>query len=594
MASFMAKLLIALACAAVCVFGQQGRVIARSYYTQLIDRGVVSGAYFAEVADKEVVETLALGNARPDALWRAASTSKALTAVGVMRLVERGQLDLDVDVNHYLKTVKVPATRNRSITLRHLLTHTSGLDDPFVGSGFLAGAGEQPPLATVMSTWLPDRLYEPGEVRLYSNFGYGVIGAVIEDVTGRRYEDFMRSEVLEPIGMNHSTFQQPLPRELEQRIVPTIERSALGFTHPSEIIYHRATSAGGLTTTLADLLCFVRFVEGGGSIDGHQVLRSETLARMVGQAVGDSESYGFGTGISRGQRYWYAGGDLGSYHTVLLWFPEHGRTLITMAASASNMATWNLVPEIMASWFGTPQTPTSAPIPTLPGARESAALAAGTYRPVRYPHHDLGKTFAVTMDQSVAANADGSIAFEGERWIAVGPLQFRNAADGRELTFQKDGGGQIRFMNRESERIAWYQGGRAAIGFYCFFVLLSVLLLWRDRRGKNSLPVRWMAAAILIHSVSWLGAVMVADPQRIILGNPWYLTVALAFGTAVPLVWVFLVVATWRGLIRKAHSTPYVVSARLTILVMGLYIPFIVYWQLTSLPALDAILRHRS
>jgi CubicO group peptidase (beta-lactamase class C family) len=167
----MAKLLIVLLSAAACAFAQPGREIAERYYKQLIDRGAVTGAYFAEVANGAVVETASFGKARPDSLWRAASTSKALTAVGIMMLVERGQLDLDVDVNQYLKTLKVPATKSKPITLRHLLTHSSGLDDPFVGSGFLAAAGEQPRLATVMKNWLPARLYEPGEVRLYSNFG---------------------------------------------------------------------------------------------------------------------------------------------------------------------------------------------------------------------------------------------------------------------------------------------------------------------------------------------------------------------------------------------------------------------------------------
>ena len=582
----MAKLLIVLICAAACARAQTGRSIAEPYYRQLIAQGVVTGAYFAEVAHCAVVETSAFGKAGPDSLWRAASTSKALTAVGIMRLVERGQLDLDVDVNQYLKTLKVPATKSKPITLRHLLTHTSGLDDPFVGSGFLAAAGEQARLATVMKIWLPARLYEPGEVRFYSNFGYGLVGAIIEDVTGKRYEDFMRSEVLEPLGMNHSTFQQPLPKESEQRIVPSIERSALGATHPAEIIYHRATSAGGLTTTLADLLCFVRFVQGEGLIDGHQVLRSETLLRMLSEKAnlsGDAESYGFGAGTSRGQRYWYAGGDLGGYHTVLLWFPEQDRALVTLAASSSNVATWNLVPEIMQSWFGTKKQPTAIPITPLPNAREWAARVAGTYRPVRYPHHDLGKTFMVTMDQPVRANADGSIAYGGEQWVALEPLRFRTVAGERQLTFQEDSSGQIRFLNRESERIAWYQGGRTAIAFYFCFLLLSLFIIWRNWRGRNA-PLRWMAAAILIHSVSWLGAVLVADPQRLILGNPWYLTAVLVFGTLVPLVWVFLVASTCRGLTRASYPASHWLSAILAALGLGLYIPFILYWRLTVLP----------
>lgn len=585
----MVRPLITFVCAAACVSAQPGRAIAEPYYKQLIDRGIVTGAYFAEVTHGEVIETSAFGKTLPDSLWRAASTSKALTAVGIMKLVEQGQLDLDVDVNQYLKTLQVPATKTKPITLRHLLTHSSGLDDPFVGSGFLAAAGEQAPLATVMRNWLPTRLYEPGEVRLYSNFGYGLAGTVIEDVTGKRYEDFMRSEVLEPLGMSESTFQQPLPDTSEQRIVPSIERSVFGFLHPAEIIYHRAPAGGGLTTTLVDILRFVRFVQSGGSIDGRQVLRSETLSQMLGEnanPANESESYGFGTGINRGERYWYAGGDLGGYHTVLLWFPAHKKALVTMAASASNLATWNLVPKVMESWFGAGKKSLAAPMAAIPSAREFADRVAGTYRPLRYPHHDIGKTFIVTMDQAVHSNGDGSITYGGERWMAVERLRFRNVSDGRQLIFQEDSSGQIRFINRESERIGWYESGRAAIAFYFCFVVLSVLILWRNWRSEKARPLRWMAAVIIIHSVCWLGAALVADPQRLILGNPWYLTATLTFGAAVPLVWAYLAVSTCRGVVRKSWPTSDTLCRLLATFGLALYIPFVVYWQLALLPAL--------
>jgi CubicO group peptidase (beta-lactamase class C family) len=425
---------IALVCAAGCVSAQSGRAMAELHYKQLIDRGVVTGAYFAEVAHGEVIETSAFGKSRPDSLWRAASTSKALTAVGIMRLVEQGRLNLDVDVNRYLNTLRVPATKRQPITLRHLLTHSSGLDDPFVGSAFLNSAGVQPPLAAVMRDWLPARLYEPGEARLYSNFGYGLAGAVIEDVTGKLYEDFMRSEVLEPLGMNISTFQQPLPRTSEHRVVPSLERSVFGFTHPAEILYHRVPSGGGLTTTLADLLRFVRFIQNGGWIDERQVLRPQTLKRMLGENASsntDSESYGFGVGTNRGERYWYAGGDLGGYHTILLWFPEHERALVTMAASTSNVATWNLVSKIMETWFGNRKNSEPVPISPHPSAREFAVLVAGTYRPVRYPHHDLGKTCGnkVHWFRARRREIDVILQLVGDCWGAVcrykGPVYSR-------------------------------------------------------------------------------------------------------------------------------------------------------------------------
>ena len=257
--------------------------------------------------------------------------------------------------------------------------------------------------------------------------------------------------------MSHSTLSQPLPKGVEREFVPSLERSVFGFTRPAEIIYHRASSAGGFTITVADLIRFVGFVQGRGALEGRQILRFETLNQMLGEggvkSAGDSESYGFSKGVNRGERYWYAGGDLGGYDTILLWFPDSERAIITMAASTSNVATWNLVPAIMQSWFGPEQKLASVPVHVIPNAKEFAAHVAGIYRPVRYPHHDLGKTFVVSMDQLVHANGDGSISYAGERWIAVDRLRFRNVADARELTFQEDWKRQIRFLNRESERI---------------------------------------------------------------------------------------------------------------------------------------------
>jgi hypothetical protein len=87
--------------------------------------------------------------------------------------------------------------------------------------------------------------------------------------------------------------------------------------------------------------------------------------------------------------------------------------------------------------------------------------------------------FVVTMDQSVGANPDGSLTYAGEGWVAAEPLRFRNVSDGRFLTFQEDSSGPIRFLNCDSERIAWYQSGRAAISLYFCFVLISAAILWR-------------------------------------------------------------------------------------------------------------------
>jgi hypothetical protein len=277
---------------------------------------------------------------------------------------------------------------------------------------------------------------------------------------------------------------------------------------------------------------------------------------------------------------------LAGYHTVLLWFPDHDRSLVTLAASASNVATWNLVPKVMETWFGGPRKAESARTASLPDAQKLAARVTGTYRPVRYPHYDVTKTFVVTMDQSVRANPDGSVTYRGERWIAVEPLRFRNASDARYLTFQEDASGHIRFLNRDSERIAWYQSGRATIAFYFGFVVLSVVLLvWSWRRG-DARALRWMVWAILIHSVGWFGAALMADPQRLILGVPWYLKAALMFGAVVPVAWAYLAASTLRGIVHRSWPLSAALGRVAATLAFSLYIPFALYWQLFMAPTL--------
>jgi hypothetical protein len=199
----------------------------------------------------------------------------------------------------------------------------------------------------------------------------------------------------------------------------------------------------------------------------------------------------------------------------------------------------------MEAWFGAekPAAKLGAPMP-VEGAREMAERVAGTYRLARYPHHDLSKTFVVGWDRKVSAEADGAFRFGGARWSATGPLKFRHESEDRYTMFQEGPDGRILFMDRESERVAWYESGTVAMVSYAGFLLLASGVAWFGRRSE----LRWMGGAVVLHSVAWLGAALVADPQRLIVGAPWYLSAALAMGWVVAAAWVCLViVALGRG-----------------------------------------------
>jgi hypothetical protein len=220
-----------------------------------------------------------------------------------------------------------------------------------------------------------------------------------------------------------------------------------------------------------------------------------------------------------------------------------------------------------------------------PGAVEFARYAAGIYRPVRYPHFDIAKTFAIAMDRVVRANADGSLDYGGQRWIAAAPLRFERQDGAGYLTFQKDGGRRVRFMEGSAERIAWFESGGAAAAFYFGFVILSITALFIRRRDPVARPLHWMGGVVLIHGVAWLGSVLWADPQRLILGPPWYLRCSPAFGAVVPVVWIYLAVATVRMTAKGKSGVFLPVVSACFAAAFALYLPFIHYWRPT-IPAL--------
>lgn len=149
---------------------------------------------------------------KPDTYFEAGSTTKIVTAALVMKLAEMGKLDLDKDVNEYLKSWKIPDSsllNNKKVTTRLLLSHRSGLSE---GNNFGTIEGEVPTIVDVLegrgpATNAPAKIeYEPGTGWKYSNFGFIVIQLLLEDHLGRPYAELMQEYIFDPLGMTRSTF----------------------------------------------------------------------------------------------------------------------------------------------------------------------------------------------------------------------------------------------------------------------------------------------------------------------------------------------------------------------------------------------------
>jgi CubicO group peptidase (beta-lactamase class C family) len=230
---------------------------------------------------------LSIGDAvDQDTLFQVASLSKWLTAWGVMTLVEAGRLDLDAPVDDYLERWSLPESGfdNGKVTARRLLSHTAGLVDGLGYAGFPPGAEVQDLVQslTQAADASPGALgstrvgIEPGTAWEYSGGGFTLLQLLIEEISGRSFEDYMHSAVFQPLGMSRTTFTPDL--EATDNIATFYDVDGSVATH----FRFTALAAASLYTSAADLTRFLQAHipgESGESI-GRGVLSAESLELM--------------------------------------------------------------------------------------------------------------------------------------------------------------------------------------------------------------------------------------------------------------------------------------------------------------------------
>ena len=190
----------------------------RDFGTPGLSIAVIEGGRLAWARGYGVADSKSRRPVTTETLFQAASISKPLTALGALALVQSGKLNLDQDVNQYLKSWKVPDnqfTQTHKVTLRLLLSHTAGVAD--VDFPDIRRSDPLPTLVQILNGTPPAKNKPitidavPGAHHLYSRGGYDITQQLLMDVAAEPFEDFMQSTVLDPLGMMHSSFRQPLP-----------------------------------------------------------------------------------------------------------------------------------------------------------------------------------------------------------------------------------------------------------------------------------------------------------------------------------------------------------------------------------------------
>jgi CubicO group peptidase (beta-lactamase class C family) len=255
--------------------------------------------------------------AEPDMVFRLGSVTKQFTATSILMLVEQGKLSLSDDITKFLPDYP---TRGRTITIEHLLTHTSGIKSYTSIPAWFALWRKDMTVTELIDLFKNEPMdFAPGEQWLYNNSGYILLGAIIEKVSGQTYEQFVRKNIFEPLGMKHS-FYGSATRVIPRR-VPGYTMSRDGIENAQYISMTQPYAAGSLLSNVDDLALW------DAALYTDRVVKQASLQKAFTPYVlkdGTPTGYGYGWGKTsyEGHTIIEHGGGIHGFSTMVIHMPD--------------------------------------------------------------------------------------------------------------------------------------------------------------------------------------------------------------------------------------------------------------------------------
>ena len=378
-----------------------GDVAPRKDYAQVVGRlrpfieaqlkeKQIPGLSIALVDDQQVVWAQGFGvadaksgkAASAQTVYRIGSVSKLFTDIAVMQMVERGELSLDEPVSNYLPDFRPKNPFGTAITLRELMSHRSGLlREPPVGNYF--DPTEPSLAATVDSLNDTGLVYAPQTHTKYSNAAIAVVGYVLQQRSGQPFAAYLKRAVLEPIGMNESSF------EPDPKVIANLAKAKMwtydGKTFEAPTFQLGMAPAGSMYSTVTDLGRFISVLLRRGKVEGGALIKPATLDEMWSPQFpnpgGRVFGLGFVVGATDGHRLVGHGGAIYGFATTLSILPDDKLgVVVTATEDVANAVTDRIASETLrmalAQRAGKPM---DVPAPTHPVMRDVGRKLAGRY-----------------------------------------------------------------------------------------------------------------------------------------------------------------------------------------------------------------------
>lgn len=441
-------------------------------------------------------------------IFRMASISKLFTWISVMQLAEHGRLDIDTDINQYLDFQIAPAF-GKPIVLRNLMTHTGGFEEE-IRDLIMVTPKDPPTLRDFLIHNQPHRIFPPGRISAYSNYGVGLAGYIVQRVSGEPFETYVDEHIFKPLAMVHSSFRQPVPPPLASLVSggyrSNTEKPPIGF----EVI--NPGPAGALSTTAPDMGRFAQALLNGGELDGHRILSPETLAQMWTRQFAASDHLpamcmGFYQVWRNGLHFIGHEGDLIAFHSLFFVEPREKLALFVSYNSAGSASKTR--DEVLRA-FADRYYPYAAAPPLQKPAPDELRAMTGTYQPTRRAEttkmklaelFDSTRVTADSKNDALRIEDFDNLRGHQQKW-KPGADGLWHEEDGQDLLYAiRDSDGKVvrlafDFAGQQLERVPWYENDRLiiALGSASVAIVLAVIL---------ALLLRYFRQLLFPHRAPW-------------------------------------------------------------------------------------------
>jgi CubicO group peptidase (beta-lactamase class C family) len=554
------------------------------YMPYALARGDIAGAVVVVVKDGQVLTQRGYGFSDVEkrtpvspetTLFRPGSVSKLFTWTAVMQLVEQGKIDLDKDVNTYLD-FKIPERNGKPVTMRNILTHTAGFEET-VRHLIHDNPDKLVPLEKFVRVSLPNRIFDAGTTPAYSNYATALAGYIVQRQSGMSFDDYVDQHIFKPIGMQHSSFRQPLPKNL-QPLMSQGYPGASGKAEKFEIV--DPAPAGSLSASGADMGKFmIAHLNNGAGL-----LKPET-AKMMHEYRYDvipglnRMALGFYEQGINGHRGLAHGGDTTLFHSDLTLFIDDKVGLFVSVNSSGGEGAPRALRERLFDEFGNryfPGQPVTGKVDA-ETSKKHVEQMAGNY----FNSRGIRSKFLHILDLigpvAIGPDEDGKLLApmvtntgnKPRRWAEISPYVWKDLDSGEKLAAKVENGKITRWsFDTVSpfmvfDRAPWYKDPAwlAPSLYVSLGLLLLAALSWpvgaiarRRYKVANAYEGKRLRMQRIWHGWQWLALATVVGWATFI--GVGFSTLSLLGGPLDPLLWTvqLLTPIAFIGLLALAGS----------------------------------------